>query len=90
MKRGRLLVASVVVLVSVLIGARFSKSLTSVPPGVAPELWRPLSDGVGIAIRPGQAKGHPGAIVGTLMIREGDHWRAVDLVPGGPGLVPAR
>jgi hypothetical protein len=90
MRRRRLLVVGLVLMVVTLVGVGLSQGETSPPPGVAPEMWRPLSDGVGIAIRPGQAQGRQGPIVGTLMVREGDHWRPVDLVSGAPGLVPAR
>ena len=90
MTRVKLIVAGLVLLVATFVGVRISQGSTSSPPGVAPEMWRPLAEGAGITIRPGQVAGHQDAIVGTLMIREGNRWRPVDLVPGVPGLVPAR
>jgi hypothetical protein len=34
--------------------------------------------------------GYQGSLVGTLMVRDGDRWRPIELVPGAPGAVPAR
>jgi hypothetical protein len=61
----------------------------SAPPGVAPEMWNPISDRLGIAIR-GQSFGGRTELYGTFMVREGGQWRAVNIAPGQPGIVPAR
>ena len=90
MKRRRLLVAGLVVLLFAVVAVRVSQGSTSLPPGVTPEMWRPLSESAGIVIRPDQRASQSDVIVGTLMVREGNRWRTVELVPGTAGLVPAR
>ena len=90
MKHRRLLVTGLVVLLFAVVAVRVSQGSTSLPPGVTPEMWRPLSENAGIVIRPDQRASQSDVIVGTLMVREGNRWRTVELVPGTAGLVPAR
>jgi hypothetical protein len=74
-----------------------SKEREVPPPGVAPEMWHPLSDRLGIALHVERAPGNRGsgegdAITGTLMVRENGSWRPVRLSgpPAPPAFVPAR
>jgi hypothetical protein len=89
MSRRQLLTAGLMLVVVALVVVHSSAAAPSVPPGVKPENWRAISADVGIAIqdiRPG----YQGSLVGTLMVRDGDRWRSIELVPGSPGAVPAR
>jgi hypothetical protein len=90
MKHRRLLVAGLIVMLFAVFAVRVSQGSTSLPPGVTAEMWRPLSENAGIVIQPYQRGGQSDVIVGTLMVREGNRWRTVELVPGTAGLVPAR
>jgi hypothetical protein len=90
MSRNRLLVVGSILFVLIAVGVRSSAATPNVPPGVKPENWRSISSDVGIAIHSDKGSGYQGPIVGTLMIRDGERWRSVELVPGSPGAVPAR
>jgi hypothetical protein len=65
-------------------------SLPGVPLGVAPEMWHPISDRLGIAIRDEKDLTGRSELYGTFMVRDGAEWRGVYLAAGPPGVVPAR
>lgn len=88
MSRKQLLILGSILLVLVVVGVS-SAAQSSMPPGVKAENWRSISSEVGIAIQD-MGPGYRGQMVGTLMVREGDHWRSMELLPGSPGAVPAR
>jgi hypothetical protein len=88
MARGKWIVIGLVVFVVALVGVKMSKALPTVPPGIAAQNWRPLTDNVGIALQASRGLGRQDPMIGTLMIRDGDHWRAVELMPGAPRAVP--
>ena len=89
MTRKQLLIASLVLVVVALVIVHNSSAAPSSPPGVKPENWHAISADVGIAIQD-MGPGYQGSLVGTLMVRDGDRWRSIELVPGTPGAVPAR
>jgi hypothetical protein len=89
MSRKQLLTLGSIVLVLVLVGVHSSGAQSSMPPGVKSENWRSISPEVGIAIQD-MGPGYQGTMVGTLMVRQGNRWRSIELVPGSPGAVPAR
>ena len=89
MSRKQLLVLGSILLVLVVVAVHSSAAQSTTPPGVKPENWRSISSDVGIAIQD-MGPGYQGTLVGTLMIRQGDRWRSIELVPGAPGAVPAR
>jgi hypothetical protein len=89
MARGKLIVLGLVLLVIALVGVKTSRALPTTPPGIAAQNWRPLTDDVGIALQASRGTGR-GPMVGTLMVRDGDHWRSVELMPGAPRAVPAQ
>jgi hypothetical protein len=88
MARGKWILVGLVVLIVAVVGVNISRALPTTPPGVAAQNWRPLTDDVGIALQPNRATGR-GPMIGTLMVREGDNWRSVELMPGTPYAVPA-
>jgi hypothetical protein len=88
MTRKRLLIGLMLVVVTI-VAVHSSAAAPSAPPGVKPENWRAISGDVGIAIQD-MGPGYQGSLVGTLMVRDGDRWRPIELVPGAPGAVPAR
>jgi hypothetical protein len=90
MARGRLIVAGVILSIVAVVSARSSSAAPEMPPGVRPEMWRSLSPEVGIVLRSDRVPGHQGPVFGTLMVREGNRWRTVELMPGAPGAVPAQ
>ena len=89
MVRGKLIVIGLVVLIVAVVGGKISKALPTVPPGIAAQNWRPLTDDVGIALQANRGQGRQGPLIGTLMVRDGDHWRNVELTPGAPYAAPA-
>jgi hypothetical protein len=88
MSRRQLLVLGSVLLVLIAVGVQSSGAQSGMPPGVKSENWRSISSDVGIAIQD-MGPGYQGPMVGTLMIRQNDRWRSIELVPS-PGAVPAR
>jgi hypothetical protein len=90
MTRGKLAVAGLILLIGAIVSAQSSSAAPDVPPGVRPEMWRSLSSDVGIILRSDRMPGHQGPIFGTLVVREGNRWRTVELMPGAPGAVPAQ
>jgi hypothetical protein len=90
MARGKIVMIGLVLLILVVAGVRTLSAAPDIPPGVRPEMWRSLSADVGIAIQSDRTPGYQGPVFGTLMVREGNRWRAVELVPGAPGAVPAQ
>jgi hypothetical protein len=89
MARGKLIALALMVLVVALLGVKISKAMPTIPPGIAAQNWRPLTDDVGIALQASRGAGR-GPMIGTLMVRDGDHWRSVELMPGAPRAVPAQ
>jgi hypothetical protein len=85
----QLLILSLVLVVVAFVAVHNSAAAPSAPPAVKPENWRAISADVGIAIHD-MGPGYQGSLVGTLMIRDGERWRSIELVPGAPGAVPAR
>jgi hypothetical protein len=85
----KLFLAALITTLLVVTGVRASRASGGIPTGVSPEMWHPLSDRIGIAIRAERGLGRDQQIVGTLMVREGDRWRPISLT-GAPGVVPAR
>lgn len=84
---------ALLVVVMLLIAAVFalstSPAIANVPPGVNPELWHQLSPKLGIALRVERGLGRAPEFHGTLMLKEGDSWRAV-ILREPQGVVPAR
>jgi hypothetical protein len=89
MSRRQLLIASLILIVVAVAVVQTSAAAPNLPPGVKAENWHSISSDVGIAIQD-MGSGYQGPIVGTLMVRHGDRWRSIELVPGTPGAVPAR
>jgi hypothetical protein len=87
MTRRQLLIASSVLVILITVMVRISTAAPAFPPGVKQENWRSISSEVGIAIQR-MKPGYDGPMVGTLMIRDGNRWRAIELVTWG--VVPAR
>jgi hypothetical protein len=90
MTRGKLIVIGLLVLIVAVVGVRISKALPTTPPGVAAQNWRPLTEDVGIALQADRGPAQQGPMIGTLMVRDGDRWRTVELMPGAPRAVPAQ
>jgi hypothetical protein len=89
MSRRSVVVLGLILVVVAVVGAQVLAAGPDMPPGVKPENWRSISSDVGIAIQD-MSPGYQGPMVGTLMVRHGDRWRSIELVPGTPGAVPAR
>ena len=90
MKRRQFLVIALALLTVAVVGVHISSAVPNAPPGVKAENWRSISADMGIAIHTNMGPTYQGPMVGTLMVRDGDRWRPVELVPGSPGAVPAR
>ena len=89
MARRKLIVLGLMLLVIALVEIKTSKALPTIPPGIAAQNWRPLTDDVGIALQASRGTGR-GPMIGALMVRDGDHWRSVELMSGAPRAVPAQ
>jgi len=61
-----------------------------VPPGVDHGLWHQLSPNLGIALHVERGPTGVEEFYGTLMVRDGEGWRAVILQEPPPGVIPAR
>ena len=83
----QLLTLGLVLLLLVVVGVHISAAQSAMPPGVKSENWRSISSDVGIAIQP-TTRGYDGPLVGTLMVRDGDRWRSIELITWGA--VPVR
>jgi hypothetical protein len=90
MARGKLLWIGLVVLIVAMVSVKVSRALPTIPPGVEARNWRPLTDDVGIALQAKRGTARQGPVVGTLMVRDGDRWLNVDLIPGAPYAAPAQ
>jgi hypothetical protein len=89
MARGKLLLIGLVVLIVAVASVKVSKALPTIPPGIEAQNWRPLTDDVGIALQARRGTARQGPVIGTLMVRDGDRWRSVDLI-GAPYAAPAQ
>lgn len=89
MARRKLLWIALVVLIVAVVSVKVSRGLPTIPPGIEAQNWRPLADDVGIALQARRGTARQGPIIGTLMVRDGDRWRNVDLI-GAPYAAPAQ
>jgi hypothetical protein len=85
-----LLLIGLVVLIVAVSSVKVSRALPTIPPGIEAENWRPLTDDVGIVLQAKRGTARQGPVIGTLMVRDGDRWRSVDLMPGAPYAAPAQ
>jgi hypothetical protein len=67
-----------------------ASAFKSTPPGVDPGAWHPISDDLGVVVRPVEGPAGRQELYGSLMLRERGEWRPVTLESGPPRLVPAR
>jgi hypothetical protein len=86
MMKRKLLISILIVAVSGLfIGMAASHlSANQGPPGVDPKLWYPMTERLGLAVRVEPGLAGRMEYIGTVMVKEGEHWRPVYLE--GPGL----
>lgn len=78
-----------VLLIAAVAAAPTTPAPASAPPGVNPQMWHPLSERLGIALRVEKGFGNAGSVLGTLWYRDGDRWRPVSW-SSEPALAPAR
>jgi hypothetical protein len=87
-----LVVGLLLVMIGLLLGgaAGGGSASSDVPPGIDPSGWHPLTDRLGLAVRQERGVAGQPEVVGTLMLKEGNHWITVHLEPPSPRLKPAQ
>jgi len=86
---GRLVVLGLAIPLAILAGVKISRAGPAPPAGIAAQNWRPLTEDVGIALQSDRGQKGQGPVFGTLMVRDGDRWRTVELMTF-PRPVPAK
>ena len=77
------------VLIVTVAAAPTTPAPATVPPGVNPQMWQPLSERLGVALRIERGFGKAGSVLGTLWYRDGEGWRPVSW-SSAPSLAPAK
>ncbi len=78
----------VVLLTAAVAAAPTTPAPAAVPPGVNPQMWQPLSERLGVALRVEKGFGNADSVLGTLWYRDGERWRPVSWSTA-PALAPA-
>jgi hypothetical protein len=58
------------------------------PPGIEADLWVPVAENLGLALRFGNQLGGKTTLFGTFMVRQGQQWQPVSIDSGRPQVRP--